>query len=455
MKGLGVLILGLCALGITASDPMEDPNLFEGDMILTNDQKLAYLSGEANYQIPLAATKTNLWPTVIPYSLDSTLSSQSRAVSAINAAIADYERLTCLRFVRRTTQSGYLHFYRGGGKQSSSNINSMNVPYDYESVMHYGKTAFGSGKITIQTIDASKQNVIGRRQDSHQMLPPQHQSLRQQLLQPAVMYNSSLRVSGGKNQGSKVTTSAPVVTTTPSPACRDVQKQSSCASWKRQGLCTMDRYKDYMKRNCRLTCGYCGAAGTTAAPACRDVQKQSSCARWKNSGFCTDDRYKDWMKRNCQLTCGYCAGATTRAPTRPPCKDDHASCSYWKQRGLCSCMRQYCRRSCQVCSDATTRPQPVTTRPQPVTTRPQPVTTRPQPVTTRTPVSGSCGQPEVQQSRVIAGINAAKGSWPWQILMLYSGRTSCGGSIVAPNWIVTAAHCVSGREGQASSFKIR
>ena len=48
-------------------------------------------------------------------------------------------------------------------KQSASNIDSMNVPYDYESVMHYGKTAFGYGKITIQTKDASKQNVIGNR----------------------------------------------------------------------------------------------------------------------------------------------------------------------------------------------------------------------------------------------------------------------------------------------------
>ena len=48
-------------------------------------------------------------------------------------------------------------------KQSSSNIDSMNVPYDYRSIMHYGGTAFGSGKITIQTKDRAMQRVIGNR----------------------------------------------------------------------------------------------------------------------------------------------------------------------------------------------------------------------------------------------------------------------------------------------------
>ena len=43
------------------------------------------------------------------------IASSSTAMSAINAAIADYQRLTCLRFVRRTNEQGYLHFYKGGG----------------------------------------------------------------------------------------------------------------------------------------------------------------------------------------------------------------------------------------------------------------------------------------------------------------------------------------------------
>ena len=36
-------------------------------------------------------------------------------MAAINAAIADYEKLTCLRFKKRTTEAGYIHFYQGGG----------------------------------------------------------------------------------------------------------------------------------------------------------------------------------------------------------------------------------------------------------------------------------------------------------------------------------------------------
>jgi len=48
-------------------------------------------------------------------------------------------------------------------KQPHSRIDSLGTPYDYKSMMHYSATAFGSGKITIQTKDRNMQYVIGQR----------------------------------------------------------------------------------------------------------------------------------------------------------------------------------------------------------------------------------------------------------------------------------------------------
>ena len=68
----------------------------------------------------------------------------------------------------------------------------------------------------------------------------------------------------------------------------------------------------------------------------------------------------------------------------------------------------------------------------------------------------SCGIRRVLQSRVIGGTDARKGAWPWQVGMYVNGRFICGGTLIAPNWILTASHCVvsSGRERSASSFEI-
>ncbi|HLN20305.1 MAG TPA: trypsin-like serine protease [Bacteroidales bacterium] len=47
-------------------------------------------------------------------------------------------------------------------------------------------------------------------------------------------------------------------------------------------------------------------------------------------------------------------------------------------------------------------------------------------------------QPE---TKITGGTNALLSEFPWQIYLV-SGNFACGGSIIAPNWILTAAHCV-------------
>ena len=44
-------------------------------------------------------------------------------------------------------------------------------------------------------------------------------------------------------------------------------------------------------------------------------------------------------------------------------------------------------------------------------------------------------------ARVVNGDDAAQHSWPWQISLRVRARHICGGSLIKPDWIVTAAYC--------------
>jgi len=42
---------------------------------------------------------------------------------------------------------------------------------------------------------------------------------------------------------------------------------------------------------------------------------------------------------------------------------------------------------------------------------------------------------------VVGGREATSHSWPWQCALLKRSFLTCGCSIVAPDWVITAAHC--------------
>ncbi|KAE8625750.1 hypothetical protein XENTR_v10006382 [Xenopus tropicalis] len=47
-----------------------------------------------------------------------------------------------------------------------------------------------------------------------------------------------------------------------------------------------------------------------------------------------------------------------------------------------------------------------------------------------------------KRARIVGGDMCPKGECPWQALLMYNEIFICGGTLIAPNWVITAAHCL-------------
>ncbi|XP_030645323.1 plasma kallikrein [Chanos chanos] len=54
-----------------------------------------------------------------------------------------------------------------------------------------------------------------------------------------------------------------------------------------------------------------------------------------------------------------------------------------------------------------------------------------------------CGVAQIEKARVLGGSDVSPGQWPWQISLQKNRKHVCGGVIIARQWVVTAAHCLS------------
>jgi len=310
-------------------------DLQEGDMKLTTEQNIEIHTGK-DVQGDLVNNKRFHWDdkradpagkwsniVVVPYYYKVNVNAKYR--SAINAAIQEYNTLTCVRFQpSRNTRTPRIGLMVGGGCYSYvGKIGSLtqdlslgsgcedkgiaihemmhalgyyheqsrpdrdqfvqiifaNVPagvrgnfekrsdttnqgtkYDYNSVMHYGSTAFGNGRTTIKRLKGT--GALGQRNGLSTL--------------DRISINKIYCNGENGNGGIK-----------PSPqpgSCNLPSDNAFCSKVQKAGLCT----------NCALL-NSCKSLCSTDANA--------NCPRWARAGFCKRT-YVNYMKANCKKSCG-------------------------------------------------------------------------------------------------------------------------------------------------------
>uniref|UniRef100_A0A3B5AFZ2 Transmembrane protease serine 9-like n=1 Tax=Stegastes partitus TaxID=144197 RepID=A0A3B5AFZ2_9TELE len=45
------------------------------------------------------------------------------------------------------------------------------------------------------------------------------------------------------------------------------------------------------------------------------------------------------------------------------------------------------------------------------------------------------------ETRIIGGQEAWAHSWPWQVSLRFASMPACGGAVIGPTWVISAAHC--------------
>jgi len=390
-------------------DPMDNPELYEGDIVLKPSTKhwlqmkteegLEELANEpidenvalgAAGNVPLWTNrKTRTGRYVVPYTVAYSLSSNRNAMYAIQQAAADFKAYTCIDLVPRTgSQSPYIEYFLGGGCYSPVGQVNQRQQVSLGNGCHYKGTAIHETLHSLgfwheQSRSDRDNHVIinwgniqrGTSYNFNKMSAGELRNLNSNYDTQSVMHYGSYAFSSNgqptitdrarrpistqRNGFSKIDleemnrlypcsgTGTGVTTPTTGGACKDDNAQ--CASWAAQ-YCTDPTYQEWMSTNCKLSCRKCTVTPkpTTTPTGCSDSNQ--NCASWAENGECKKN--PDYMLVNCCKSCD--AGTkvttttttTTKATTTSSCTDSNNNCASWAENGECKKNPDYMLVNC-------------------------------------------------------------------------------------------------------------
>jgi len=275
------LVLAVVLGSVLGKSP-EEGDHFEGDIILDEDESM----------YNAIRNSRSFWPNGrVPYRVDSSITSRER--STLMAAIADYNRYTCIRWVPRTTESAYVSIVKGGGCSSQVGTTGRTQR------LTLGRGCWNKGIVIHEMMHA-----VGFWHEQSRSDRDSYVTIVTQNINPRMRYNFNKMSSSQVNN--------------------------------------IDRY-DY---------GSIMHYGPMAFSANRQptiVPKQKGARIGQRAGF----SQLDIKKINILYKCGKTGGGGGPRPTSSSCRDNHRNCRYWARVGECKRNPNYmltrCKKSCRRC----------------------------------------------------------------------------------------------------------
>jgi len=190
------------------------------------------------------------------------------------------------------------------------------APYDYMSIMHYGR----NDPARFDTVDPTYNAVVGQRTALSDG----------DVLQISDMYQCSIPSLSSTTAGPATTTQSPGTTTT-SLVCQDVDpvqwtcggEQCTCEWLQENNHCIEGHHGGQVRRYCPKSCGECptstSSTSTTTSSECKDGIPPFTCeggvrctCEWLSANqYCTNPDIGESIRASCPLSCGMCTTTTT------------------------------------------------------------------------------------------------------------------------------------------------